>query len=954
MPFISRVGNAIAGVAVPKSVQKVFLATSKDGAAAIAPLEGSVIVGRTVAESMRSGFLGFQERLTEESAAAFIWLWGVRLMQKLFDAVKRLISPKGQHLSGEIAWNLPIRKRTSIDLTPQELFTRDAQEMQKLLQIKSLRWLFSVGVALGGVAYVVPKLNQLKTNWVLKHFYQGKADKVGADSQTPSNTRTDFAPSPDGGHFVPSGIGRTMPMIVSAGTPGSLMSDALQSAVPAETLVSRASSPVVPSIFSVFANSSSSPVPLSNREGHTPPANGGLYVPSGVGRTMSTIVPAGASFPAEPEASRSAAPALPVQPLFNGSRSNSLLSAAQTPSTTQQPVRFGGNSLGNLIQNLGYAVEHTSYGSILVVDNGIVVGRAYVANQRSKFEAVEVVFRDVVSLYFYILFAPHVMNLLSKGLNPLFNAHIQLQPKVAEALTQTMSRELAERTRQWMASEPDPRKRLAMQAAFQQGAVPKDFVLDLLKGSRNPLLQQSMAPLKTRLRQAPLAGENGVIALLQKELAAYGLNPEQVGRAVSAVQASLGQSATVPELDRLIAAIQQQKDARFAHLGAPQRKELVVALKNAFRHSAGLEVTWNEGRPKLNGQALRQSEIFGGIWDQLSSTEQQHIQKQLRQLAQVDALDQASTMWRRSLNLLRGALGENSSRINQAEMLGGWLEEAVSRHLPLGELLEEELASLRGPLVERGILSVDEALTPEKLREVPYLLQVQRGRGLRKLSQQVERLNGLLGGATSSRSLEAQVVERMDALFGEMLQAATPETTARPLLEQYQRMIRERLMGERGQLFSLALLESSPELDVKLKNLLVGGLENDIRFLKRAQDVIGDLVTDPRNLRNLSKFNQLRTSMTQYGDKLLNRLEQEPVQTASQLPKLLQWGGTADLFHRLNQNLNYVARTISMVGAMLCLGILVPKMQYLITRQLTGRDENPGISSAERSLGIRQ
>jgi hypothetical protein len=229
---------------------------------------------------------------------------------------------------------------------------------------------------------------------------------------------------------------------------------------------------------------------------------------------------------------------------------------------------------------------------------------------------------------------------------------------------------------------------------------------------------------------------------------------------------------------------------------------------------------------------------------------------------------------------------------------------------------------------------------------VSYLLQVQRGRGLRKLSQQVERLNGLLGGATSSRSLEAQVVERMDALFGEMLQAATPETTARPLLEQYQRMIRERLMGERGQLFSLALLESSPELDVKLKNLLVGGLENDIRFLKRAQDVIGDLVT--------SKFNQLRTSMTQYGDKLLNRLEQEPVQTASQLPKLLQWGGTADLFHRLNQNLNYVARTISMVGAMLCLGILVPKMQYLITRQLTGRDENPGIFSAERSLGIRQ
>src|SRR5690606_10570175 len=113
-----------ARISVPKSVQKMLLATSKDGPAAIAPLEGSVIVGRSIAETIRSGFLGLQERLVEESAAAIIWLWGVRLMQRLFDRLKPIFFPKGRHLSGEIAWNRPGRRAKDIDLTPEELFTR--------------------------------------------------------------------------------------------------------------------------------------------------------------------------------------------------------------------------------------------------------------------------------------------------------------------------------------------------------------------------------------------------------------------------------------------------------------------------------------------------------------------------------------------------------------------------------------------------------------------------------------------------------------------------------------------------------------------------------------------------------------------------------------------------------------------------------------------------------------
>jgi hypothetical protein len=325
-------------------------------------------------------------------------------------------------------------------------------------------------------------------------------------------------------------------------------------------------------------------------------------------------------------------------------------------------------------------------------------------------------------------------------------------------------------------------------------------------------------------------------------------------------------------------------------------------------------------------------------------------------MAQVDGLNQVSTLWRRGVNLCRDSVGEHSTLMQQGEMLADWIDEAITKNLTISELLEQQLNALKTSLQDRGLMQPGEALTSEKLRELQYSLHVQKGSGIRQLITQVTKMNTLLGSASSEHPLDSQIVERLESLLAEMLQNVAPDSSVRPILKSYQQLMHERLHGTEGRLFSLAIPDDDVMLDAKLKELLVGGLQNDATFLKNAQNIVGDLLTDRRNVKNPANIEKLRASMTTYGEKLMDYLDKDIALAQKGLPKLVQWGGSegpAEVFQKLNRNLNYMGRTISMAGAMLCLGILVPKMQYLITRKLTGTNENPGISSAERNLGIQ-
>ena len=57
----------------PSKAMSSFLATtSKEGPAAVLPLEGAVLAGRSAAAAKRTGLLEFQERLSEELMVAVI------------------------------------------------------------------------------------------------------------------------------------------------------------------------------------------------------------------------------------------------------------------------------------------------------------------------------------------------------------------------------------------------------------------------------------------------------------------------------------------------------------------------------------------------------------------------------------------------------------------------------------------------------------------------------------------------------------------------------------------------------------------------------------------------------------------------------------------------------------------------------------------------------------------
>src|SRR5579884_2979889 len=79
--------NLLASWHPKPGVESFFLNTSKTGAMSIVPLESSVLVGRSERAYKRDGWLELQERLTEEMAAAVVWLFGVGFLQNQFEKV---------------------------------------------------------------------------------------------------------------------------------------------------------------------------------------------------------------------------------------------------------------------------------------------------------------------------------------------------------------------------------------------------------------------------------------------------------------------------------------------------------------------------------------------------------------------------------------------------------------------------------------------------------------------------------------------------------------------------------------------------------------------------------------------------------------------------------------------------------------------------------------------------
>lgn len=80
--------------------------------------------------------------------------------------------------------------------------------------------------------------------------------------------------------------------------------------------------------------------------------------------------------------------------------------------TGKNNINFKGAGAMNGLLTATHNLEHNNIWRLLSTDTGITSGR--VINSRNKYEAREYLFRDVVSIYFYMFATSHVVNLLSK------------------------------------------------------------------------------------------------------------------------------------------------------------------------------------------------------------------------------------------------------------------------------------------------------------------------------------------------------------------------------------------------------------------------------------------------------------------------------------------------------------------------------------------------------------
>ncbi len=800
-PKFSGIGNLLNS---PK-LQDAFLWSEKEGSSSILLPESSVIIGRSAASYKRDGWLELQERLPEEVAVAAIWLYGVDSLQKIFERnLKGKLFPRFNHLSSNIAWNPAGGKLAHVDLTPQEMFAKDHQEISSLLKIKSTRWVFSVGLALGLVAYAIPKLNQWKTNLLLQYLSRRKRQTEGSNVQF-------------GDPSAMAGVRHPQP------EPYAKLSNRIQTRIQTAYQAANHFNPIqFPTRNGkAFSHQPATDYPTSNFQAFQ-------YNPT-------------------------------TQPNAAGGQHFGGALQSQAAYRERGP-QFGGLPGGSLIQALGHMVEQTPYGSILVVDAGIAGGRGYVASKRSLFETAEVIVRDIGSLYFYILFAPHMMKALGALADKAFGTSIGLQPKVADEL----------------------QKQLLRQAG---GNMNVETLRQLLQGASESLLA-SEGTLKKEMR---LADGQAFRRVLEQEARVYLPGSNHAG---GIAQKVLEHLHTAPQISP--AHIQgllhdlQRSHGPFAALSELERKNLGIAVKQAFRHTAGIALE------DLSPDSIRRHPAFSEMFAKLEKSHPHEIgplTERIRRMARLDALDQTHSMLRRSLNAMREAFKESPQIIEQGHQLADWINQAVNRRLSLSEMIAGHPDSVK-PLI-------DGQSKPD------------------------------------ARTIRNRVLEIMDKLSAK----AVPGAPEKALLDHYRSGIGDLMSHDKGRLFSLAIEHDNPALGQKVREMLKGGLENDSRFLSQALDIVGQLETDSRKFSGPEKAAKMRESIVKYSEALMNRLHAATGKISLQQEM--------EQFYRLNRNLHYGAWTISLAGTMLCLGWLVPKVQTSLTKRLTGKDKNPGIAQAE-------
>ncbi|MBY0403337.1 MAG: hypothetical protein K2X66_05530, partial [Cyanobacteria bacterium] len=650
-------GNSIGGSATPQNqLVRVMSAIGRPGWKAILPLEGAVLAGRSLNEAKRSGWLGFQERFVEELVVAIIWLFGVKYIANQFD--------KFHKFDTAVDWSL--KKANSIDLTPIERYTQNFAEGQGLLKMKGLRLGVSVGSTLFLLGVVIPWLNQMKTKWIINKFFGKHQPHAGMppvkSGMNPTQNLRPTQSSPKLGAYDNHDTKKRSILDTEPSSPKRFYN-------PAPPAQQDWTQPNLP--FNTSHPVSQAPYASQyNQPQYTQPQ---YYPPSYFPMVGSSPLP---QFLYQEGQGNKA-----FNPLFTNTPSpQSAYPFIQNP---MAPLQFGG--LASLAK-VGHWIENTDYGSILVTDLGITSGRAVVATKRSPFEALEIIFRDGLSMYFYILCVPHISRLLNRFINPILNRSTLLDPYAAKELDQEILKGALQATKGADAIHFDALKKVILgdpqwEKVFVNGA--------------NGKYHEGIEALFDAMRTAPVASSgpsgNSFLSLLEKEtIAHFPQDPTRASALLQGLQASIQgkQTLHVNETAQLLKDIESGSGAfKALNLTAAEQGNLVRVVKQAFRHAVGIDK-----------ETLLSLQPFKNLMDSLTPEEQAAVQVRIQKMAQKDARDLNNSILRRILNITKGITPASGStlahKLSQGEELAQWMEKSASRSVSLETVVQDEIQGL--------------------------------------------------------------------------------------------------------------------------------------------------------------------------------------------------------------------------------------------------------------------
>ncbi len=931
----------ISSLSNPYIQQRLLTGLSNEGPISIIPVEGSVTGGRSFWAYKRSGFLEFQERFLEEASVALVWLFGVNAMKGLFD--KFVQNPKFANIMRGIYINadwstgfmrqfLPGKVKPSILLSPLEAFSNSFSTLTRTLAMKSLKWGIAVSVPLLLCGYVIPKLNQKKTKWILETFYKKHQD--------PTRTQLQI-------HNHPVGV------------PQEINSQAKQDL---------GFSPILPKPETLTYNKTPDGNLLSPwlSPTYTKGDFGASFIPPpwgsntwGQSNCWNQYPYAGYSYPYNMQYPRFGGGVTHQQK--RGLRFGSLGGLGALASGLQFLNPFKMPFFGGFSQ-LASLVDNTRYGSILVVDFGITSGRMVTAWPRSKYESLEYGFRDVASLLPYIAVVPGTLWLGNLALNRFSKDHgyaIQVDNQIAEKIKETL------KSRLHVSAPGDtisPKALHRLINGIETSQLPQQAQAELAH-VRNGMLSQ-------QLRQAQSTEAFGNRFL--QELHAFGTNEPRECDEIKAILKpfidldQLGSLSKKPftaeDLEKALTEIWNHKG-----LQLQQKFHASNALKFAFRHEAGLtQADIEHALQHITDPALRKL-----------------LQAQSQRVCRLGSDKVIASMLRRSIDAANLSGKLNTQLYQDMDRIARCVERATQEGVPIDQFIPDHLESVFSDCVKylnhvtsparQGekdelltlIESLRQKLAADRMSAASEMTQYdiiqlidkirsfgQRGRflpkrlnpnGIGHLADELETIRPIFN-ETSGRSAQSILWDRIHQVMNdELLGKHIGKGPQRDLIEHYAALI-ERLKLSASGRYSMLLTESMPhfqeELETQLNHLLMGGLKNEEHFYTMALRVLGRASSAVESGMSGKEFMAIKRRIDPYLDTILKRLGNgETVDTLEN-------------FVKANARWRNGIWALGLGLAMIGVGIVIPVLQTRITKALTGKDTHPGLNAMEHRLGI--